>query len=1183
MSSDPVPSGEIPPRPATPWGDTVKLTPPSSEKTVPSQPQLPAEAANTPPNARFGKFIRTKRLGAGGMGEVWKAWDTVLGRWVALKFLKGEDENEIARFRREAQTAGNLHHPHIAAIYEVSEDQGRHYIAMQFVDGRTLLQFPKDDRKLLVRLVADAAHALQYAHEQGVIHRDLKPENIMVTTRPAGEGRPEEHHVFLMDFGLARITHGGPRISMTGFAVGTPLYMAPEQARGEAVDARADVFSLGVTLYELLTKRRPFESESVYETLRKVLEEEPPAPRTVDASIPVDLETVVLKCISKDSNGRYATAQAMADDLRAWLRGDPISARRESISMKLIRRVRRHPVAAGSLALLVLGLAASGLFVAAGQQARQVARLAAGIEDSLRSRSWTQARARMAELAALDPESARTFEARLPQAVAESAREAIRGGDLARARGEIEVLATIRDSDAALLRSELRDREAMWLPVARLEAPFANARDILGALKVKAEPEGLALPADARDPVVTLVPGKGRIEVRAEFGGAWRTRSRAGIVLNHTKNGGYVFHLLAGEPAPDGSIVATFAQIPETGRALLQVRRGASLIRSETIPVTGLADATLRLHAKREGDRLSFQVNDQAPVELIDPFPLGRALDGVVALAWPSGAALASFKVSHQSRPVAPSALELGDDLFVDLQVDKALERYREAALSSPAPLVRQEARYKEGVCLLQLKRAEEATSVFEEIAARLIDAKNDDEKRWPLMADCQLLGLYFTGKDGLERATGILDQLSTSGVGLEKLALLLPPETQRMVLDNALSGSVGGNLHRRPEEHLARAEFAVKAAEILESPNRRSDWKHHALMRAHMLLGQDVQAMRVAENMFRRFKYGGEALNDYCWMLRLKGQNDKALESIERGVALDPDHLVERARIRIARKEPDLARTDLEAYIAKPKDFSEHSQACLMLGFLREEQGAPPEEVREIWRRGLLKHWTGKGFEVDLYTPGRAPLGMSMLHHWIAASMLDELTDAEAEQLLAGLIAFAGRDNPVLNRLMRPSMLRATWKTPRAKAVARQLAYRTVPFADAVRFPLYLGWIAFLTEVCFSEPLSAEQDDLLWQVAAEIYAAYTDGTINERYFLPFGAIVQGNPNVPGMGWKEVATTLAKRPRLRGPLAYVFGARYVKKGDAANAAMFYKSALEDAAQDPRLNKLAQSELDRLNR
>src|SRR5689334_3993857 len=427
------PTRESPPQ-ITPYDETVRLGR-NTDVRPKTEPTIPDEALAAPASARFGKFIRTLRLGAGGMGEVWKAWDSVLGRWVALKFLKGGDDDEIARFRREAQTAGRLHHPNIAAIYEVNEDQGRQYIAMQFVDGQNLHQFPRTDRTLLVRLVADAARALHHAHEQGVIHRDLKPENLMVTARGT------EHHVYLMDFGLARAAEGASKISATGFLVGTPMYMSPEQARGEKVDVRSDVYSLGLTLYELLTDRKPFESESVYETLRRVQEIDPPAMRQVDRRISDDLEIVVMKAIAKDPASRYATAQALADDLQATLRGEAIQGRRESFSRKMIRRVRRHPFAFATGAVLVIGLAASGAIAAGASRDRRIWELDSKIEEGLRVREWSNAHLeeverRIADLAKIAPAQADARRARLPQALVES----IRVADLARARQQLALL-----------------------------------------------------------------------------------------------------------------------------------------------------------------------------------------------------------------------------------------------------------------------------------------------------------------------------------------------------------------------------------------------------------------------------------------------------------------------------------------------------------------------------------------------------------------------------------------------------------------------------------------------------------------------------------------------------------------------------------------------------------------------
>ncbi len=368
--------------------DSADPTKRPASSTVPSshgeRPELPAD-----PSARVGKFVRVRLLGSGGMGEVWQAWDTQLARWVALKFLKGHDADEIARFRREAQTAAGLSHTNIAAVYEVGEDQGRHFIAMQYVEGMTFKHVPRQDARKLVRLLLDAVRGVAYAHELGIVHRDIKPENIMVDAK----GR-----VFVMDFGLARSVAG--ERSVSGSVVGTPAYMAPEQARGERVDARADVWSLGATLYELVTDRQPFKGASVYEVLRLVEEAEPKACRVIDPRIDADLETIVLKCLEKDRTRRYGTAAELADDLDRWLAGEAISAHRPSYAYRLRKSFARRKAVVAAIALTI---AVSGAFltywtlqrVEAREWARVAGQKAAAGEHEEAKRLLDQARPRI--------------------------------------------------------------------------------------------------------------------------------------------------------------------------------------------------------------------------------------------------------------------------------------------------------------------------------------------------------------------------------------------------------------------------------------------------------------------------------------------------------------------------------------------------------------------------------------------------------------------------------------------------------------------------------------------------------------------------------------------------------------------------------------------------------------------
>ena len=281
------------------------------------------------------------------MGQVFKGYDSNLKRFAALKILHAETPQLNRRFAQEARLQAKIDHPNVCKVYEVGEVDGKHFIAMQFIAGKTLRDAAKELKlEEKIRIIKQVAEALHSAHKEGLIHRDIKPTNIMVVKTEEGIWQP-----YILDFGLAREQEAAG-LTLSGLVVGTPHYMAPEQARGDAthLDRRTDVYGLGATLYELLSGRTPYPGKSSAEVLIKVLQEDPDPIRKIDPSIPIDLETIVMKCMQKEPQKRYESAKELYEDLQRYLDGDPISARPIRLSERLIKKAKKNKVAAASIA-----------------------------------------------------------------------------------------------------------------------------------------------------------------------------------------------------------------------------------------------------------------------------------------------------------------------------------------------------------------------------------------------------------------------------------------------------------------------------------------------------------------------------------------------------------------------------------------------------------------------------------------------------------------------------------------------------------------------------------------------------------------------------------------------------------------------------------------------------------------
>jgi serine/threonine protein kinase/Tfp pilus assembly protein PilF len=354
----------------------------------------------------LGDFRILREIGRGGMGVVYEAEQISLGRRVALKvlpFASTLDAKQLQRFKNEAQAAAGLHHTNIVPVFATGVERGVHYYAMQFIEGRTLAALIAELRsepaavertdsyvpggaetppvaagttehtlpgpahfRLAAELGVQAAEALEHAHQLGIIHRDIKPANLLVEWRAEGDNSPV---LWITDFGLAHC-QSQVGLTMTGDLVGTLRYMSPEQALAQRVmiDHRTDIYSLGVTLYELLTLAPAFPGSDRQELLRQIAFEEPRPPRRVNPAIPAELETIILKAIAKVPVDRYAAAKDLADDLGCYLRDEPIRARRPSRWQRAVKWIRRHRTIAGifasALGAVLIVLVVSATFAA---------------------------------------------------------------------------------------------------------------------------------------------------------------------------------------------------------------------------------------------------------------------------------------------------------------------------------------------------------------------------------------------------------------------------------------------------------------------------------------------------------------------------------------------------------------------------------------------------------------------------------------------------------------------------------------------------------------------------------------------------------------------------------------------------------------------------------------------------
>lgn len=669
----------------------------------------------------------------------------------------------------------------------------------------------------------------------------------------------------------------------------------------------------------------------------------------------------------------------------------------------------------------------------------------------------------------------------------------------------------------------------------------------------------------------------------------WNSKTRKAVAT--LRNTGYAFLLRAvgeapaseegaGQPAALRS--AVFRDVRKAhGHALLEIRREGAVLHEQEVPAAELPGGALTLTASRQGNKLTLRLGrGPATLEFYDVFPISQARPGVFGVYWPAAAGVESLEVLRQTAAQLASPLERGDELFDRGQYAEALEFYRQQSLASAGQPEAQESHYKEGLCLAELGRTEEANNTFEQLAA-------ESGERWPTLAACQVW-VALVDKQKWTEADDLIEVFSVRNA-LQPLASLVPGHIRRRILSAyqgrpaeiqgvSNQGQFASATYYKPDPNRIRMlQRAMTLEDLFAMPSDTTWGTRWALLRAYHAAGRIDEALQLAERVLGEAdltKAGAYSLwvEEYCWLLRGHGEGEKALAVCDEWRAKNSEayHLdreilwLERARILGGLGRWEEAEQAIETlFQQRPAEkLGQHlTRACLVRGFLREQRGDAAGAL-EAWRMAVPR---------DEAHPAT---GMEFLHWLIAASLTRELTDPQAEQVLGKLIASFAPGSPaaMVGQVFHlpPGVLRDMWLTPRGHDIARRIAFREISFAEFVRLPPVMILSEVLRQRTFAGNVTPEQDELIWNVVQEAYTDCIAGKIGPQHAVGLAMTWKGQAGF--LGWAGVAPSLDVR--IRGPLAYVMGHHYLRLNKPKESAEFFRTALELAEPGSTLERLA---------